>query len=228
MKCQSVRKRKNCEKDKEKKCEESDGKTTDEKKRRLALGIKECIVMLGPKVDLKKTGNPNLELSSKSKKETRKRKRSIKKRQERQHCFNCKEKWSLPPPLLHFHRSPSASGFTRPTSGFRYFSRAKSGVLGCTHSGTAASFSPNQQQARENLVHNIFISHLSLYAMLRYISPLYLKSPQTKQQRKKRTWNDLATGPFTPSGLMYGEEGFIPPPRLGDFSVDLTKLVCRP
>jgi hypothetical protein len=64
--------------------------------------------------------------------------------------------------------------------------------------------------------------------MLRYISPLYLKSPQTKQQRKKRTWNDLATGPFTPSGLMYGEEGFIPPPRLGDFSVDLTKLVCRP
>lgn len=95
VKCQSVRNRKNCEKDKEKKCEESDGKKTDEKKRRLALEIKECIVMLGPKVDLKKLETPNLVLSSKSKKKTKKRKRSIQKRQERQYCLNCKEKGAL-------------------------------------------------------------------------------------------------------------------------------------
>ena len=107
------------------------------------------------------------------------------------------QKPSLPPPLLHFHRSPSASGFTRSTSGIRYISRAKSGVLSYSHSGTAASFSPNQQQARKNFSF-VIACHVSLYL------PVVSQIPQTRNsallKEEDMEWpGNRALHPFRPN-----------------------------
>ena len=51
------------------------------------------------------------------------------------------------------------------------------------------------------------------------VPPFYISDPSNqkfsiverkKKKERKRTWNDLAIGPFTPSGLMYVRKGFTP------------------